>query len=145
MQSCDPLRDVRVDFTILRRSGQIFSFYKSFYALFNNHRARQEPRSQLLGHLTGHNQTIIRNLQIQFLKQTSHKEHTLTSATSTLCCIFFLDFMMRTMAASISCFLSSSTFCRVSLRSGSDSPCLAATAGDGFKEFVKRFSKNVYI
>lgn len=36
--------------------------------------------------------------------------------------------MMRTMAASISCFRSSSTFCRVSFLSGSDSPCLAATA-----------------
>lgn len=53
----------------------------------------------------------------------------LTSATRTLCCIFFLDFMIRTMAASISCFLSSSTFCRVSFLSGSDSPCLAATRG----------------
>lgn len=51
----------------------------------------------------------------------------LTSATRTLCCIFFLDFMMRTIAASISCFLSSSTFWRVSFLSGSDSPCLAAT------------------
>lgn len=40
VQSCDPLRDVCVDFTILRRPGQIFSFYKSFYALFNDHRAR---------------------------------------------------------------------------------------------------------
>ena len=52
-----------------------------------------------------------------------------TSATRTLCCIFFLDFMMRTMAASISCLRSSSTFCRVSFLSGSDSPCLAATGG----------------
>lgn len=51
----------------------------------------------------------------------------LTSATKTLCCIFFLDFIIRTIAASISCFLSSSTFCLVSFLSGSDSPCLAAT------------------
>lgn len=50
---CDPLRNIRVDFTILRRPGQIFSFYKSFNALFNYHGARQEPRPQLLGHLTG--------------------------------------------------------------------------------------------
>lgn len=50
-----------------------------------------------------------------------------TSATKTLCCIFFLDFIIRTIAASISCFLSSSTFCLVSFLSGSDSPCLAAT------------------
>lgn len=57
VQTCDPLRDVRVDFTILRRPGQIFSFYKSFNALFNDHGARQEPRPQLLGHLTGHKQT----------------------------------------------------------------------------------------
>lgn len=27
VQNCDPLRNVRVDFTILRRPGQIFSFY----------------------------------------------------------------------------------------------------------------------
>ncbi len=76
MQSCDPLRDVRVDFTILQRPGQIFSFYKSFYALFNDHRARQEPRFQLLGHLTGHNQTIVRNLQIPFLEQINITQRT---------------------------------------------------------------------
>ena len=52
----------------------------------------------------------------------------LTSATSTLCCRRFLAFMIRTMAASISCFLSSSTLFLVSLRSGSDSP-FAATGG----------------
>lgn len=60
----------------------------------------------------------------------------LTSATRTLCCIFFLDFMIRTMAASISCFLSSSTFCRVSFLSGSDSPCLAATGKIGYRNCI---------
>lgn len=54
----------------------------------------------------------------------------LTSASRTLCCIFFLDFIIRTMAASISCFLSSSNFCRVSFLSGSDSPCLVVTRTD---------------
>lgn len=60
----------------------------------------------------------------------------LTSATRTLCCIFFLDFIIRTMAASISCFLSSSTFCRVSFLSGSDSPCLAATKKERQKQGI---------
>lgn len=41
-------------------------------------------------------------------------------------CIVFLAFIIRTMAASISCFRSSSTLERVSFLSGSDSP-LAAT------------------
>ncbi len=62
-----------------------------------------------------------------------------TSATRTLCCIFFLDFMIRTIAASISCFRSSSTFCRVSFLSGSDSPCLAATAHGTY-----RLQKNTF-
>lgn len=39
--------------------------------------------------------------------------------------IRFLSFIMRTIAASISCFLSSSTLLRVSLLSGSDSPFAA--------------------
>lgn len=60
----------------------------------------------------------------------------LTSATKTLCCIFFLDFIIRTIAASISCFLSSSTFCLVSFLSGSDSPCLAATKTE-IKPFIR--------
>lgn len=42
-----------------------------------------------------------------------------------LCCIRFLAFIILTMAASISCFLSSSTLLLVSLRSGSDSPFAA--------------------
>ena len=48
-----------------------------------------------------------------------------TSDTSWLWLSCFLDFMILTMQASISCFLSSSTFFLVSLRSGSASPCLA--------------------
>lgn len=43
----------------------------------------------------------------------------------TLTVIRLRDFMIRTMAASISCFRSSSTLLRVSLRSGSDSPFAA--------------------
>lgn len=43
-----------------------------------------------------------------------------------LTAILFRDFMIRTIAASISCLRSSSTLLRVSFRSGSDSP-LAAT------------------
>lgn len=46
------------------------------------------------------------------------------------------------MAASISCFLSSSTFCRVSFLSGSDSPCLAATAEI---KVLNWFNNTVYI
>lgn len=49
-----------------------------------------------------------------------------TSATRPECCIRFRAFMIRTMAASISCFRSSSTLLLVSFRSGSDSP-LAVT------------------
>ncbi len=49
----------------------------------------------------------------------------LTSATRTLCCMRFRAFIILTMAASISCFLSSSTFVLVSFRSGSDSPFAA--------------------
>lgn len=51
----------------------------------------------------------------------------LTSETRLEWFILFRAFMIRTMAASISCFLSSSTLLRVSFLSGSDSP-LAVTA-----------------
>lgn len=80
------------------------------------------------------------NIAINVLNVLTQVSVKLTSATRTLCCIFFLDFIMRTIAASISCFLSSSTFCRVSFLSGSDSPCLAATAEiKGLNLFNKTF------
>ena len=48
----------------------------------------------------------------------------ITSETRLLCCNDFRDFMMRTIAASISCRRSSSTLFRVSFCSGSVSPYL---------------------
>ena len=64
------------------------------------------------------------------LAETLHSTHLLiscstTSVTSWLWFNCFLLFIIRTMQASISCFLSSSTFRFVSFLSGSVSPCLA--------------------
>lgn len=59
--------------------------------------------------------------QIQFIRVKCTK-----NIGEILTAIFFLDFIIRTIAASISCLRSSSTLLRVSLCSGSDSP-LAAT------------------
>lgn len=73
----------------------------------------------------------------------------------TLTAILFRDFIIRTIAASISCLRSSSTLLRVSLCSGSDSP-LAATVwiltlktnwykkrGIKFPTFTSRYALNV--
>lgn len=65
------------------------------------------------------NYSIEKDDQHTILTEKSNKYFVLTDN-------FFRDFMIRTIAASISCFRSSSTLLLVSLRSGSDSP-LAAT------------------
>lgn len=59
-------------------------------------------------------------------KKCSHFQNTVARwEHGTLTVMRLRDFMIRTIAASISCFRSSSTLLRVSLRSGSDSPFAA--------------------
>lgn len=148
---------VCVHFAIFWCSCQVFSLDKSFNTLFNDHRTGKESCLQLLGYLKTKTRRIKLKLYKQLFKEFSNnmfkcgwtffgylnylKLSLHTSATRTLCCIFFLDFMIRTIAASISCFLSSSTFCRVSFLSGSDSPCLAATAEMRYTGYRKTLSK----
>lgn len=139
------LCNVGVHFTVLWCPRQVFSFYKSLYPLFDYHRARKKTCPELLSDLNKHTKKKRRTesnsikIVVHYLKNENgfcKMDEFLTSATRTLCCIFFLDFMIRTMAASISCFLSSSTFCRVSFLSGSDSPCLAATGKIGYRNCI---------
>lgn len=121
------LCDVSVHITVLRSPCQVFPFYKSLNALFDDHGAGEEARLQLLSHLSTSKSHYVKWRRFQLSTPDKKNKIRLTSATRTLCCIFFLDFMMRTMAASIITLRSSSTFCCVSFLSGSDSPCLAAT------------------
>lgn len=112
------LCQVYVNFSIFGRSSQVFTLDESFYSFLDYHWRWQETALELCCH--------IRNQQIVLKLNQNNSKLCLNHIYLRLTESRLRDFMILTIAASISCLRSSSTLLRVSRRSGSVSP-LAAT------------------
>lgn len=111
------------------RSFDIFTFYKTFNSFLNYHRWWLKSVNKIWRIISSSQTCIYWTLSRlhcnSIIKANLLFSCSTTSVTSWTWFNCFLLFIIRTIQASISCFLSSSTFLFVSFLSGSVSPCRA--------------------